>query len=47
VISDPLFESAEAFDFTLKENSPAYEIGFRPLTGFLASGKKKKNEVIK
>jgi parallel beta-helix repeat protein len=42
VISDPLFESAEAFDFTLKENSPAYEIGFHPLTGFLESGKKRK-----
>ena len=31
VIADPLFASPFNFDFTLPENSPAWDIGFKPL----------------
>lgn len=37
--ADPLFEDAKNRNFLLKENSPAMEMGFVPLTGFLASGR--------
>lgn len=39
LVADPLFEDAKNRNFLLKENSPAKEMGFVPLTGFLASGK--------
>ena len=39
VIADPLFENAKEYDFRLKPDSPAIALGFKPLSGFLASGK--------
>jgi hypothetical protein len=30
IVADPLFVNAEAADFTLKENSPALRLGFKP-----------------
>ncbi len=40
IVADPMFKNAREFDFTLDENSPAIRLGFKPLHGFLASGKK-------
>jgi len=31
IIADPLFENPQAFDFRLKPDSPALELGFRPI----------------
>ncbi len=31
LIADPLFKDAENYDFTLSENSPAFDIGFVPI----------------
>lgn len=31
IYTDPMFVDAEHFDFRLKENSPAYELGFQPI----------------
>ena len=39
IIADPLFENAGEYDFRLKPDSPAIALGFKPLSGFLASGK--------
>ena len=33
------FENAREYDFRLKPDSPAIALGFKPLSGFLASGK--------
>lgn len=41
-VINPSFENAESYDFRLKENSPVIELGFKPLTGFLATGKGEK-----
>lgn len=40
VVADPMFEDYKNLDFTLKEGSPAEKIGFRPIKGFTASGKR-------
>ncbi len=40
VVEDPMFVDCENRDFTLKENSPASKIGFIPISGFTASGKR-------
>ena len=40
VILNPEFADLEAFDFTLDEDSPAAKLGFIPIKGFTASGKK-------
>lgn len=42
VVADPMFKDVLRFDFTLAENSPAKEVGFKPLKGFLATGRKEK-----
>jgi hypothetical protein len=31
IITDPMFEDIGSFDFRLKESSPAYKLGFRPV----------------
>lgn len=40
IVADPCFKNLAEFDFTLRDDSPAIKLGFKPLTGFLASGKK-------
>ncbi len=40
VAADPGFADAEHYDFSLSPDSPAVKRGFRPLTGFLATGKR-------
>ena len=39
VVLNPKFARIENFDFTLSDNSPAIAFGFKPITGFTASGK--------
>ena len=40
ITEDPLFADARNYDFTLSENSPALKLGFKALSGFLATGRK-------
>lgn len=40
LVADPAFTDPTAFDFTLPADSPAMSVGFEPLTGFLATGKR-------
>lgn len=40
IVADPGFKDLDARDFTLTEDSPAVKLGFKPLSGFLATGKK-------
>ena len=40
ILADPLFVDLKSRNFLLKDDSPAIAIGFKPLTGFLATGKK-------
>jgi len=39
IILDPKFSDITKFDFTLSDDSPAAEFGFKPIKGFTASGK--------
>lgn len=39
IVADPLFRNAEEYDFTLRPDSPALKLGFKPLKGFLVNGK--------
>lgn len=38
VIADPLFADPDSGDFTLMENSPAYEMGFEPIPLYVTKG---------
>ncbi len=40
ILADPMFKNIEERDFTLLAASPAIALGFKPLNGFLANGKK-------
>ena len=40
IVCDPFFADAENYDFTISADSFAVQNGFKPLTGFLASGKR-------
>lgn len=39
IIADPLFKNVKEFDFSLNPDSPAIKAGFKPLDGFIATGK--------
>lgn len=39
VIINPLFNDIDNYDFTISEISPAVALGFKPIKGFVASGK--------
>lgn len=40
IVEDPLFVDYKNLDFRLKPDSPAIKLGFKPIEGFTASGKK-------
>lgn len=41
IVADPEFLDIRNYDFTLSANSPAIKLGFKPITGFTATGKYK------
>ena len=40
VVEDPMIFQLNEFDFTISENSPAINLGFVPINGFVTTGKR-------